>query len=247
MKSLTALMTVSLLALFSFAGEGDGKKSWSYDTTGPSDWGHLSETYAACSTGMAQSPINLENATSAKLPTLEFQYQDVPVNIEHTGYNFNVNIAPGNFLVIDGQRFQLLQFHFHRPGEHAVNGAVAPMEVHLVHQASNGQIAVVGVNMQIGAPNPVIDMVWNHLPGHDGITIKSPLTFNPADMLPTDQGYFRYDGSLTTPPCSEGLLWHVMRGTIGVSQEQVETYFQVFGETARPIQPLNGRSIRISK
>lgn len=245
MKTFLKLAMCCFFAFAAIAGEKDGAK-WSYDQTGPANWGHLSETYAACNAGLAQSPINLEKATPAKLPTLQFQYQDVPLFTEHTGYNFNVNIAPGSFLVIENKRFQLLQFHFHRPGEHAVNGAIAPMEVHLVHMADDGEIAVVGVNMQIGTPNSLIDTVWNHLPGHHGISIKNPMTINAADLLPADRGYFRYNGSLTTPPCSEGLRWHVMRGTIGVSREQVDLYYKVFGETARPIQPLNGRTIRIS-
>lgn len=247
MKFFPVLMILLLLTYFSFGGDDGSGGKWSYDQTGPANWGQLDEKYAPCGSGLAQSPIDLQRAKTESLPVLEFQYQDVPLKIANNGANMDVVFPPGSFLVIGKDRFQLLQFHFHRPSEHAINGQRAPMEVHLVHQNSAGRIAVVGILMQLGGANSLIDTLWNQIPSHSGQTISSPLKISARDLLPADRAYFRYDGSLTTPPCSEGLLWHVLRGTIGVSQEQVDLYSEIFGDTARPLQPLNGRTLGISQ
>ena len=242
MHHIPFLVMASLLSI----GWAGGDKKWSYDKTGPKYWGLLKETFSACSEGRAQSPVNLTGAVNAQLPSLGFDYKPSPLEVEHKGHTIQVNIQPGSFLEIDDERFQLLQFHYHTLSEHTVDGQHFPMELHLVHANEAGELAVVGILMAIGKPNVLIDTLWHQLPGHPEITIKSPIFINPADLLPGERSYYRYDGSLTTPPCSEGVRWHVLTQPIGVSQAQVELFHTIIGPSARPVQPLNDRTIQVS-
>lgn len=253
MKHLAALLLLFFSGSWIHAqsknkNKGNQAKNWSYDRTGPAYWGDLDPNYSECGTGKTQSPIDLSNPTKSNLPTLAFEYKDVPLKMVNDGYNMHVEIAPGNFLDIEGEKFQLLQFHFHLPSEHTINGKHLPMEVHLVHKSDKDQFAVVGIMLEEGPPSTLIQRLWSHMPGHPKQIVSSPLTINAGDLLPKDRSYFRYDGSLTTPPCSEGLLWHVLRGTITIDNERMKFFTELFGEdTARPVQPLNNRKIKVSK
>jgi carbonic anhydrase len=239
------LLAILLISSFIYAGEED--KKWSYDETGPDYWGRLDDAYATCGKGLAQSPINLTGAVPADLPELEFQYRPSPLEAVNKGHTIQVNLQPGSFLTIGEDRFQLLQFHYHALSEHTLDGDHFPMELHLVHADEAGNLAVVGIMMAIGKPNALITTLWGQIPADPRVVISSPLMINPADLLPEGRRYFRYDGSLTTPPCTEGVRWHVLTEPIAISWEQVDLFSALIGPSARPVQPLNGRKLQISR
>ncbi len=223
------------------------QKHWSYSgSEGPEYWGNLAKEYKTCSTGEEQSPIDLKKTVDAELEPLQFNYQSTPLNIVNNGHTIQVNYAPGNTLTLDGKKFELLQFHFHDPSEHTVDGSSHPMEVHLVHKnKETGQLAVVGMFLDLGEKNETLEAIWEHMPMKKGPaeTVEG-VTVNIADLLPQDtQNYFRYYGSLTTPPCSEVVNWIILKEPVKVSSQQVEKFAAIVGENARPAQVQGRRFI----
>ncbi len=227
-------------------GHGDGHGAtvhWSYaGADGPEHWGTLSPDFAACAAGRMQSPIDLTGAVNATPPALTFAYKPSPLTIVNNGHTIQVDYAPGSTLSVDGEAFELLQFHFHAPSEHSVDGARAPMEVHLVHKSAAGTLAVIGVLMDAGAANAVLAPVWEHMPHEPGRADVADATIDAAALLPPDtERYFRYKGSLTTPPCSEGVRWFVMTERISLVEASIAAFEDTAGPNARPIQALNER------
>lgn len=220
---------------------------WGYaGTEGPEFWGTLASEYAQCSTGTQQSPIDLKpaQAIDANLEEPMFNYRAVPLDIANTGHTVRVSYAPGSTLTLDGQTYDLRQFHFHDPSEHTVDGEPYPMEVHLVHQsASTGDLVVVGIFLDLGKANPTLQLVWDAMPPDMETAIAAEgMTLNAADLLPANtQDFYRYSGSLTTPPCSESVTWIVMKETAPVSLQQVEQFAAAVGNNARPIQTSDRR------
>ena len=199
-----------------------------------------------CQEGRRQSPIDLGAATPAELPAIEFGYGEaVEAEVFDTGYTVEVEFAEGRRpgIAIGGERFELLQFHFHEPSEHRVAGSAEAMELHFVHRNQVGELAVVGVLLEATArtPQPAIDRIWATVPERVGE--RAPVAVTPAELLPADHGYYRYAGSLTTAPCAEGVRWQVLRGRLAVSPEQVEAYRHP--DTARAIQPRNERPLLV--
>lgn len=224
-----------------------GGTHWGYDGhEGPQHWGSLSTEFATCSSGKTQSPVNIEKARAADLASIEFNYRPSAVNIVNNGHTVQVNYDKGSYITVDGGRFDLLQFHFHSPSENTINGKAADMEVHLVHKNAEGKLAVVGVMLNAGQTNKVLSPVWGNMPAaHKNKTASGKI--NAADLLPASQGFYRFEGSLTTPPCSEGVKWFVMKDAIPVSRDQVGKFVKVVGHNARPVQATNSRSIKASK
>ncbi|MEO0355135.1 MAG: carbonic anhydrase family protein [Cyanobacteria bacterium P01_A01_bin.3] len=225
-------------------------QEWSYEgADGPEAWGGISEEFEACALGTQQSPIDLQNgdAIDAELTELEFNYQPSALNVLNNGHTIQVNYSPGSTLTLDDQTYELLQFHFHDPSEHTVDGSSYPMEVHFVHQnAETGALAVVGVLLDIGADdNVTLQPIWDHIPSEAGPAVDvDGVDVNAAELLPdTTQENYRYFGSLTTPPCSETVNWIVMKETVTVSFQQVEQFAAAVGENARPIQTLGRRFV----
>ena len=245
------LRTVALLSgilLNSITFAADGKAHWGYDGhEGPSHWGDLSNDYATCKTGKSQSPINIDTTTAVKLANIKFNYQASAIDVVNNGHTIQVNYAKGSILNVGGKNYKLLQFHFHSPSEHEVNGKPYDMVAHLVHQAADGQLGVIGVLMKVGKTNPVIASIWNHLPKESGDHNKVDAILNVAELLPGNHSYYNYSGSLTTPPCSEGVNWMVMQTPIEVSADQVAAFTSIFAKSVRPVQPNNGRTIHASK
>lgn len=199
-----------------------------------------------CEAGRRQSPIDLDSAVPAELPAIEFDYgATAEAEVFDTGKSVQVDFAAGGRpgIAIGGERFELIQFHFHRPAEHRAGGQTAAMELHLVHQNRVGELAVVGVLLEDSAaePQPLIAKIWAAVPGRPGE--RAPLALAPVGLLPADRGYSRYAGSLTTGTCAEGVRWHVLRGSLPVSPRQVEEY--PHPDTARPLQPLYGRPVLV--
>jgi len=207
-------------------------------------WGGLHSEYAACSEGQKQSPVNISQFAKKDLPTIGFSYAAAPLVVVNNGHTIQVDYSAGSAINVGGQNFKLAQFHFHTPSEHYLDGSPYPMEVHFVHKSDSGQLAVVGAMMKIGAANPVIENIWKNAPTQKGSKSVEAVQVNAADLLPQSKDYYAYEGSLTTPPCSEGVLWHVLKSPIEISQQQLQIFQALFPVNARPVQPLAGRVVR---
>jgi len=243
---LTSLLGGILISGIALAT--DDKAHWSYEGhEGPANWGELSQDYSTCKSGKSQSPVNINTSTTVKLADIKFSYSAAPIDVVNNGHTIQMNYAKGSSINVGGKAYNLLQFHFHSPSEHHLNGKPYDMVAHLVHQAADGQLGVIGVLMKVGKANPVIASIWKQLPTKAGehITVKD--TLNVADLLPAKQHYFNYSGSLTTPPCSEGVNWMVLQTPVEVSAEQVASFTNIFAKSVRPVQPLNDRTIHASK
>ena len=217
---------------------------WGYEGEGaPANWGKLKPEFATCGTGQSQSPIDLSSAYKTKLNTIKFDYKETPLKIVNNGHAIQVNYDPGSSVMIDGEKYNLVQFHFHAPSEHTVDGKFYDMEMHLVHKSDKGDLAVVGVFLKKGKANQIIQALWNNLPNEINMeNVVAGLSVNASSLLPKDAKYYHYYGSLTTPPCSEGVLWSVMRTPIEVSEEQIQKFKTVMGvDDNRPVLPLNKR------
>ncbi|MBL1274800.1 MAG: carbonic anhydrase family protein [Ectothiorhodospiraceae bacterium] len=224
---------------------GNHGTDWGYEGhSGPEHWSNLSKEFGTCDKGTRQSPINITGGYSSGLKPISFDYKSAKLDIVNNGHTIQVNRPEGSSITVDGERFELLQFHFHTPSENIVAGKPYDMEMHLVHKSEKGQLAVVGVFMKMGKENAVISEAWKHMPikAGDTDTIAS-VSINAADLLPEGKAYARFNGSLTTPPCSEGVRWMVMKQPIELSSSQVKQFAKVVGENARPVQPLNSRFV----
>ena len=215
---------------------------WTYEGEGgPEDWGDLAADFKACSLGLEQTPIDLQKPIRAETGTVTPAFQQMPLTILNNGHTIQVNCAPGSRSVISGQAFDLLQFHFHHPSEHLLSGRAFDLELHFVHKSAAGQLAVLGVFIRPGAENAALAPIWAAMPREAGEPQQVGTNIDPAALLPVGQQYFRYKGSLTTPPCSEGVLWTVFRDSIEASSEQIRQFAELFPVNARPVQPLNSR------
>ena len=231
-----------LLSVCTFVWAAD-ETHWAYSgNEGPEHWGDLSAEFGACTSGKNQSPIDLSGAIDANLPELVFDYTSPGLVGEiNNGHTIQENLRPGNFVTIRGQRYQALQFHFHSPSEHRVKGESFPMEVHIVHANEAGDLAVIGIMFQIGDRNSLLDQLDSFRPPNLPPNTE-PVDYNAIISSRTE--YFTYSGSLTTPPCSEGVLWIVLKGPITASEDQISQFFDTFGfSTNRPIQPQNARTV----
>jgi len=230
-------------------GHTDSSASWSYTgATGPEHWGDLDPQYAACKEGREQSPIDIEATQKAALPKLGFAYHSGPVRIinnAHTAVRVNYPRGNGNFLIVGDKRYELTQFHFHRPSEEQVHGKAAEMVLHLMHTASDGKVAAVAVLLQKGAANPTIARLWQHMPPEPGEEqLLTGVEINPAGLLPQGSAYYTYMGSLTAPPCTEGVQWFVLKDSAAISTEQIGAFAKLYPHDVRPLQPVNGREVQ---
>ena len=219
---------------------------WGYEgAEGPEHWGELEPQFAACAQGKAQTPIDIKNEIeAARTEVIRFNYTAAASEILNNGHTVQANIPAGNTIVVDGVEFQLKQFHFHTPSENAVHGKRAAMELHLVHADKDGNLAVVAVMIEEGQANAVLAKLWQEMPKQAGDKQALKAQVNPGALLPQNPHYYRFDGSLTTPPCSEGVRWLVMKEPISASRAQVEAFAKVVHEhNARPLQPVNARVV----
>lgn len=217
---------------------------WSYSgSTGPAHWGSLSPEYILCSTGQRQSPIDITTATPKDLPNITFSYGTTPLAVHNNGHTVQVDCAPGSFIELEGERYQLAQFHFHLPSEHTLKGSHAAGEMHLVHKSASGRLAVVGVMLREGPANPAFEGIASILPDKDQKSDRPGQTINLASLLPADQRTYRYDGSLTTPPGTEGVRWNLMIEPVSLSAAQIGLFRQRYHANNRPVQKLHGREV----
>ena len=241
-----------LMALLLIVGMGEGwaadeqaSPHWGYEgEEGAAHWGMRSSAYMACEAGSHQSPINISMPSHAQQQErLVFQYQSGLVRALDNGHTIQVNVPSGNELHLNGRTYFLRQFHFHDPSEHHVDGQTYPMEIHLVHQNQKGHVVVIGVLVEAGTPNQSLAELWAMLPMKAG-ELGSEHSFNPRDLIPPNNHHFSYHGSLTTPPCTEGVHWLVLRDPISMSTQQIAQFTSIIGRNARPVQPLHGRRIQ---
>lgn len=227
---------------------GHGDVHWGYEgATGPESWGRLKPEFAACAKGQRQSPIHIQDGDTLIGPAepLQFRYQASGGSVVHNGHTIQVDVEGDNTLTVRGSVYRLVQFHFHHPSEERVNQKGFAMVAHLVHKNDAGQLAVVAVLMDPGAANPLVRKVWTHMPldAQDRLRLPAGL-IDLNELLPADQRYYQFMGSLTTPPCTEGVLWMVLKGVQTLSREQLKMFTQLFPNNARPTQPLNKRPVR---
>lgn len=225
-------------------GPGAGALQWGYQgDAGPAAWGGLRAEYSLCKTGERQSPIDIRGGLAVNLDPVRFDYQASKFAVQDNGQTVQVKPAPGNSIDIGGRRFALQEFHFHRPSEERIDGRQFEMSVHLVHKDEQGKLAVVALLFDEGPPNAVVQDVWNNLPLERGDANPAREALNLAALLPNDRRYYTYMGSLTTPPCSEGVQWIVMRAPQSLTAQQIAIFSRIYPMNARPVQAAAGRRI----
>jgi len=220
---------------------------WTYQGVGnPEQWGKLKPDFALCEIGKNQTPINLvENEMiEAELSAIEFAYKNSAATVVNNGHTIQINYPQGSSIKIEGKTFNLVQFHFHTPSENQINGKSFPLEVHLVHKNDKGELAVIGVMFDVGNAHELLDSIWKKVSSKENEEIKLDQEINPMNLLPEEKNYFRFNGSLTTPPCSEGVRWFVMKKPLTASLEQIHQFKGwMKHDNARPLQPVNARPI----
>jgi carbonic anhydrase len=226
------------------------KTPWTYEQA--AHWSELDPDYAACNAGKQQSPIDIQQTEKSPLPALRFEYTSAPLKyVINNGHTIRVDYhdAPqsGSFLIVGDQRYQLTQFHFHRPSEEYLHGKPSDMVLHLMHKSAEGKVAGVAVLLKSGAANATVQQLWEHMPATEGQQAVSGVDLNPAAMLPRATGYYTYTGSQTAPPCSEGVTWFVLKTPVEISAAQITAFATLYPHDVRPVQPLNGRVVKESQ
>jgi len=222
---------------------------WGYEGTGaPENWGTLSADFSTCNNGKTQSPVNLEGAKDTALKPLVLKYVPSKVRLVNNGHTIQVNVTGKNKAVFGGKKYDLEQMHFHSQSEHTLLGQSFPMELHLVHKNAAGQLAVIGVFIKEGKENPIIKKLWANIPEAQGEEKDvAGFKLQALKILPAKKKYMNYTGSLTTPPCSENVNWHMLVNPIELSAPQIAMFSKYYAKNARPVQPLNERVIAQSK
>ncbi|HEX2328983.1 MAG TPA: carbonic anhydrase family protein [Candidatus Angelobacter sp.] len=240
-----AALTLCLLGILFWQHDSSQVAHWSYSgEAGPEHWGELSRENSACKAGHEQSPIDIQTAERGSPQPIQFDYQPSPLNIVNNGHSIQVNYSPGSKISVGGTDYEVVQFHFHQPSEEEVQGRRYDMVMHIVHKDNEGHLAVVAVLMNTGRENAALQQVWNHLPASPGDQYEiGDISVNLSSLLPGPKGYYTFDGSLTTPPCTEGVRWFVLKTPVQLSGAQLAAFSRLYPDTARPIQPTNGRKI----
>jgi carbonic anhydrase len=254
MSSAFMLMTTSVLVA-SESEQAEAKETkqahtaphWGYaGAEGAANWGKLSPKFAACEAGRNQSPIDLKDVVDADLPVVKFNYNMLsPADIVNNGHTVQVNLWSGGEIVLDGEAFTLKQFHFHTPSENTINGKHFPLEAHLVHLNEKNEIAVVAILFEPGKDDELLTALWKNIPLKAGDSHKLDATaLRTMEFESELKSYYRFNGSLTTPPCTEGVRWIVMKATRHISKAQLSVFEKALTEpNNRPVQPLNARVV----
>ena len=252
MRMTFVVLTVAALWV-PMISQAQWKTPWDYEgKTGAEHWASLDPDYAVCGSGKDQSPIDIQAAPKAELPALQFVNKSSPLKyLINNGHSIRVDYhAPGSgdWLIVGDQHYQLTQFHFHRPSEEYVHGKPYDMALHLMYQAGDGKVAGVTVLLKSGRANPTIQQLWDHMPMTAGKDQEIPgVEINPAGLLPRDTAYYTYMGSLSAPPCTEGVTWYVLKTPVEISAEQIKAFAKLYPHNVRPLQPPNGRVVKESK
>lgn len=241
MKKIVLAVSMLVLSTYIYAGGG---AHWSYSgENGPENWAKLSPEYGACS-GSNQSPINLTGFIDADLKPIVFNYKGSVAEVLNNGHTVQVNTQSGSSITVDGIQFNLKQFHFHAPSENLIKGKSYALEGHLVHADKDGNLAVVAVMFAEGKANEALAKAWEKMPKKEGEKNKLDANISPEALLPAKRDYYRFNGSLTTPPCTEGVRWLVMKEIVSASKEQIEEFKHVMHHpNNRPVQPIKARTV----
>jgi len=259
-NSIIALSALLLLTTATQANEAPAEKAkvehvkhethakhWAYmGNVGPKHWSEVKKEFNMCSEGKQQSPINIVASKDTELKALDLNYKTGSETIINNGHTIQVNVKDGSALKIDGVDYKLKQFHFHVPSENNINGKAYPLEAHFVHATDDGKLAVVAVMFEEGAENPILAKAWKKLPSLKvGEAAKCGLTSDEVKaLMPENKDYYKFMGSLTTPPCSENVKWHVYKNAMHASKEQINAFFALFSfPNNRPVQATNDRNI----
>jgi carbonic anhydrase len=243
-KSLSIPLFLAAFSLSVSAISGE-QSHWGYSgEEGPEHWGELNPDFVACATGKNQTPINISGMVDAKLPKLVLDYKAGGEEVINNGHTIQVNYAPGSTIQVDGKAFELLQFHFHSPSENHINGKSYPLEAHFVHKDQEGSLAVLTLMYTEGAMSHELEKAWKVMPHEAGEKAAASPAINAKALLPKSLDYYRFNGSLTTPPCSEGVRWLVLKTHSTASKQQIEAFQHVMHHpNNRPLQPVNARVI----
>ncbi len=217
---------------------------WSYQgETGPEHWGSLDPSFASCARGQSQSPVDLAGAVEQDLTEVVFNYSPTKIHLSHDGRALSADCPPGDSIRFDKGTFELARFQVHRPSEHSIDGRTYPLEIQFLHRDDSGRLVMVAVLCREGAPNPALDTFADGLPSRDGEQGYLGKAVPLQDLLPARRTAYRYDGSLTTPPCTEPVFWIVLEEPLEVSADQLAAFERAIAPNQRPRQPLNGRVI----
>jgi carbonic anhydrase len=245
---MNKLLICSMAAAFVFtnAMAAEQHSHWGYEgETAPKHWSELQPDYAACGIGKEQSPIDIHGVKKQEaLPAIVFNYAASPTEVVNNGHTIQVNLESGGTVKVASGEYKLVQFHFHSPSEEKIEGKSYPLVGHFVHRTDDGKLAVVAVLFKEGKENPVLARIFDVMPAQENGKVALGENFNPADLLPSDKSYYSFMGSLTTPPCSEGVQWQVLKSPVELSGAQLKMFRKLYWNNVRPIQPLNGRDIR---
>ncbi len=217
---------------------------WGYEGVGePKNWGHLKSEFIACGNGKVQSPIDVSSPINADIPDINVKYEDRPLRILNNGHTIQVNYD-GGAMTVGEKKYNILQLHFHAASENSIDGKIYDMEMHFVHKRDDGALGVLGVMIEEGKKNDAMEKIWNKLPAKAGEEkLYNDIVINVANILPSSLRHYRFMGSLTTPPCSEGVNWHVLKEPIEMSSSQIKKFTSIYNGNARPIQKQNSRII----
>jgi len=246
MKALSVLLVILILSCACAPRQAETTPPhWTYEgEEGPSHWEELDQTYAACGAGKSQSPIDVANPSEQDLTNISFHYQPSEVNILNNGHTVQVNYDPGSYIELDNTRYDVVQFHYHAPSEHTIDGESFPAELHIVHKSADGNLAVVGILLKEGTENVAYQPFISNLPAEKTDPKDAGVKIDAIDLLPSVQTTFRYSGSLTTPPCTEGVNWLLMTTPVELSMQQLTALDSLFESgNNRPVQPMNERTL----
>jgi carbonic anhydrase len=246
-----AVLALGLAAMAARQSFAQATTQWDYEgKRGALAWHRLDPAYKICSAGHQQAPIDIRGARLNKaLKPIEFHYISGPVTMENDGHTIVAHVDHGSYIVAGGVRYDLIYFDFHHPSEETVKNKLTDMSIHLVHQSADGKLAIIAVRLKedMGNPNAVLATLWPHLPKAAGASDKVADEVNPAGLLPADRGYWTYMGSLTTPPCTEGVRWFLFEQEISMSRDQLRTFAPLFKVNTRPLQDAHGRRIEANE
>ena len=237
--SVIASAVMAVLAVPSGNAADKAAPHWGYEgAAGPDGWG---KEFPTCGLGKAQSPIDIKGPFEKGTTTIKPAYKEGALKVVNNGHTIQVNVEPGSTLMIGKDSYDLLQFHFHRPSEEKIDGKPSAMVAHFVHKSAAGKLAVVGVLLNEGKENATLKTVWASMPKAEGpeVVVKGAKV-NPGSLLPKALSYYSFEGSLTTPPCSEGVMFYILKSPAVMSKAQLDAFPYT---NARPVQPLNGRKI----
>ncbi|MGY8661632.1 carbonic anhydrase [Bradyrhizobium sp. UFLA05-109] len=242
LKAFAGLAACPLCAPAGFAAENH--PHWSYEgATGPDEWGSLDAADQACGIGHQQSPVDITGAITARQSSLVLRWSKRPDTIVNNGHTIQLSFADGDRLNMGGRSYKLTQFHFHHPSEHHLEGKPFAMEAHFVHAAEGGGLAVVGVFIAPGRRNAVFNRIVSTMPEEEGPPVPADHAIDPNGLLPAERAYFHYEGSLTTPPCSETVDWIVFARRIEAAEDDIARFAKLYPMNARPVQKLDRRFI----